>query len=666
MTLNPRNLLLAVTILLVACAVACTESGSGGDVDSNGKQESVEARTASIAGQITVPQDKDAFGVTVYAEGTSHIAITGSAGKFVLSGLVPGSYTLRAMRADLASVRLGSLTITEEDLSAPQPVGQFDPVAMESIEPPSASTAAGLGSITGSVATAVELDREGVLVMLNQTRQSSVTDASGSYSFPWVSPGSYSLTFVKSGFREVTIAVVVRPGGTVTAPEATLVPATAEDIGAIASGAAGNRVIFGQVVMLTADGESSTDYSNVRVALEGTGFQATPDAAGRYEIRGLQPRPYTVAANAPGFALEQKFRVDLAPVANANVDLTLIEDTSDTFGLGGLFGRVELDDDPPEGPAGVQVALAGEDFVTFTDDDGNWEIIGVEPGVYTVVATLTGYRDALVQGMEVVGGTPTEVDDIILELDVEVPRVVFTEPKDGTGDVAIEQPLLITVQFSVPMDVASVREAISIQPETELKVTALGQPHALGGTDLYQVELEAVPGTGKKSVRYGTRYKLTIDRSAESTEGVSMRQDYELNFTTDYALIIATNPEDGEEDAIALFDRPVEIYFNAPIDPESIDRDDIRISPDLPSQPNIHFRRDPDTGWSKLNISGYFEFDTEYKLSIRRSALTITGDRVRNLPYDFSFKTRELHTYDEFYGTDQDSRDAKERERDRK
>ncbi|HMX62477.1 MAG TPA: hypothetical protein PKD58_05370, partial [Candidatus Sumerlaeota bacterium] len=49
-------------------------------------------KTASVSGDVGVPAGMDAFGVTVFAEGTGYMALTDADGRFVVSGLKPGTY----------------------------------------------------------------------------------------------------------------------------------------------------------------------------------------------------------------------------------------------------------------------------------------------------------------------------------------------------------------------------------------------------------------------------------------------------------------------------------------------------------------------------------------------------------------------------------------------
>ena len=145
-----------------------------------------------------------------------------------------------------------------------------------------------------------------------------------------------------------------------------------------------------------------------------------------------------------------------------------------------------------------------------------------------------------------------------------------------------------------------------------------------------------------------------------------MTESYSFSFTTGHAEIISTDPANGEKGRSVNFDIPIAVHFNAPIDRESITSDDIRFDPQLGSSANINFKNDQATGWTTMFISGFAQPDKEYLVTIGRGAKTITGDRVRNLPYKFRFTTARWRDASEIYGSGEPDRDQRRRERDRR
>lgn len=609
--------------------------------------------TASIVGEIGVPRDVPAVGIMVFAEGTSHLAFTDEEGRYTLGGLGEGDYRLRAMRTDLDPLVIGDVSVTAQDIAKDQPFHRMLRAIMDEAAG-TRSVADYFGSLRGTVRTAIPNDQGNVVVSLRGTRHRTVTLPSGDYEILNLEPGTYQLVFAKEGYRNEQATAQIAGGSE------TVLPSVQMSLGQSGTGDENQRTIYGQVTMLTADGSSTNDYSSVRVTLEGTSYLTTPDSAGRFELRNLPPRVYTLSASAPGYLLERKYEVNLNSVPVVRAELTLIEDTTTLAEQGSIFGIVTLEDSNRH--SGIAVTLSGTSQAAFTNARGEYEMLTVTPGVYDLVATFEGYKPAFLDGIEVIAGEAVEVQDIALEKEVERPRVVYTNPEDGARDVAIEQPTRVMIQFSQDMDIPSVLDAISIDPEVDYQII-----RASGGLARNSVafNLNAVPYADAPVLKYDTRYTVTIAGSAKNSKGIEMEEEHKFSFTTGEAMIIATIPADGSKSAGVYPDEPMVVYFNAPIDSESITADDVRIRPSLEGNPTLRFKLDKDTGWTVMYIGGNGDPDTEYKVEIRRGVRTVTGDRVQNTPFKWGFKTRRWYTFEETYGQNPDY-DVQERERSRR
>lgn len=651
-----RPLLIALCSLAALAMIAC-----GPDAEQR-NQPVIEYRdrpTAAIAGEIGVPQGMDPLGITVFAEGTSFVAFTDSQGAFTISNLKPGEYRLRAMRQDLEAAFLDEVTVTEADLSKQQPF--YRTAKVQLLDRPEmrggdgTTTPTMFGSIQGGVRTSIPGDEGGVVVSLVGTPWRTVTVPGGVYELVNVRPGSYTASYNREGYQPVTQTVQVEPQELAIAPIVEL-QATSD----VNRAPHREASIFGRVELLLADGSVPEDYSGVRVVVEGTSYSATPDAEGRYQITNLTPDVYTVSAVASGFLLYEKVRVDLTAVPGAEVNLSLVEDTT-TGSTGSIVGRVVLQDSRT-GHGGVMVGIGGTNLSGFSTTDGDYSILNVPTGTYELTASFSGYKPVSVRGVSVVADGPTVVPDITLERDVEAPRVVFTSPADGARDVPITEPTRATVQFSMRMNPQTVASAIRIMPEVGFRVI----PQGSGNVESFLIEMDAIPKGRGGALRYGTQYTINIAASAQSDTGVPMEEPYRFSFTTGYATIIATDPPSGARERIFSFSRPLRVYFNAPIRQDTINVDQIRFSPELVGRPNIHFETDQQTGWTILVISGIGAPDTEYRVEINRGAQTITQDPVRNLPYRFNFRTTTPVTFDEYYGLDTPTENIRQRERDRR
>ncbi|CAN5189966.1 hypothetical protein BH09SUM1_BH09SUM1_06940 [soil metagenome] len=649
--------LLVAAIALFIGATACGKKEAAPEVIVKYKDQPV----ASVGGEVGVPAGMDNFGIMVFAEGTSFMALSASDGRFQISGLPVGTYQIRAARPDLKSAVVGSVTVAEAEIAKDQPFVKLPRVEMTGMEVAVSSTGQMLlptmGLIHGSVSTSIPGDAAGIDVSLNGGNHKTATASDGSYELINVEPGDYTVSFSKTGYETTTAK------GTVVASQKLELPAV--QLVQLPEAARPTGTIFGTVQILNADGTAVTDYSAVRVALEGTGFSATPDATGRFALQELPPAVYTASASLSGYLLDKKFEVNLAAVPAAELKLILVQDSSAKSGQGSIVGRVVFDEAPASGGAGVAVAVGGTSLSGYTANDGFYSITNVPEGSYSITASFAGYKPVTVEGVPVSATGPTELKDIMLERDVPAPTVVFTNPGDGVTDFPIDEPTRVTIQFSMKMNVPTVIKAMSILPEVGYTVVSQNGG-ASGGTDTFLIQLAAVPkGDGKPVLRYGTKYTITIAKSALSAEGVAMKAPFKTSFTTGYAMVVATEPADGADRIIVSFDRPIRVYFNAPIDKESIKADDIEFSPALESKANIYFATDQRTGWTIMSIAGIGDFDKQYRVTIRKGANTVTKDRVRNLPYRFTFHSAKAVSFEDIYNTNRPTTDERALERNR-
>ena len=615
--------------------------------------------TAAVEGAIQVPGGIEPFGITVFAEGSSLMSFTDAKGEYLIAGMPPGDYVLRAMRHDLKSMLVGDISIREADLDKEQPFLTLEPVAMEIREPESTTGAApefaSLGNLRGLVLTANPADSQGVLAELAGTDMRTVTDASGSFVFYNLPAGDYNLRVSRVGYETKAMPVRVIPREDNPAGEIRL------DMKDIAAGQ--GRTIFGKVEMYDANENPVAEFDAVSVYLEGTEYQSRPDASGQYQFRGIPAGRYVVTASAPGYKIAQRYEVDLAEIEAVEVNPVLRPDEDQAIEIGSVAGRVRLEEAPRGGSSGVAVSLAGTSYIAVTGPQGGFRLNEIPEGTYDLVATMTGYESAYVEGIDVVAGEETQVGPIEMKLEREAPEVVGTLPAPGATGVAIEQPTEVIIQFNMKMNQRSLTEAISVTPDVDFKVATAGR-HPRASEDRV-VLLLAGYAKGGTVLRFETRYKIQISTAAESLDGVPMEEPYSFAFTTGAARLISTVPEDGEEDALVSPTDPIYMYFNAPINVSKFSADEIRIRPDIGTLPNFEALADSHTGWGILQITGRFDWETEYTVRIGRGIETITGDRIENLPYTFTFRTREVTTNFPYAPQNTDDVERRREERDR-
>src|SRR3989304_2818793 len=92
---------------------------------------------------------------------------------------------------------------------------------------------------------------------------------------------------------------------------------------------------------------------------------------------------------------------------------------------GKVAGRV-TDAATGEPLIGANVVIKGTIMGAATDIDGNYAILNVPPGVYTVVVSLIGYRSVEFENVRVSIDLTTTVDGALQESAVEVGAIVVT------------------------------------------------------------------------------------------------------------------------------------------------------------------------------------------------------------------------------------------------
>ena len=285
-----------------------------------------------------------AAGVTVSLSGAATASTTTDAsGNYSFTGVVNGAYTVTP-------------TLTGYTFS---PINAAVTVAGASVTGKNFTATAGTGhAISGTVSGLVA---SGVTVSLSgAATASTITDASGNYSFTGVGNGSYTVTPSLTGyaFSPVNAAVTVS-GADVTGTNFT-------SIGAYAiSGTVSGLVSAGVTVTLSGAG----------------GATRVTDASGNYSFTGLVNGTYYVTPSLAGYA----FSPASATVVVAGASVTGKNFTSTgAYAISGTVSGVVA--------AGVTVNLTGASTAsTTTDATGAYSFTGLANGAYTVTPSLAGY-----------------------------------------------------------------------------------------------------------------------------------------------------------------------------------------------------------------------------------------------------------------------------------
>lgn len=630
---QPFTLPLRGTIFLLAGCVALLLTAchaNEGAVETPVKESARASQPARIDGQVLLQGQDDASGIQVYIPGTSLISMTNEEGHFSLEGVGPGTYDVDARADGFVPARIGQVTV------APSNVSRQYALASVTLKPrvKSAATTAGIpGSIQGKVSSAIpaaagERDWSQCSISLEKTPYRTTCDADGEFLLWSLPPDQYSMVVRLAGFEPGRVAVRVLPGPEPTKVEVQLQPA-AESLG-------GTRQIQGSVELFGPDGGPTNDFDRITVtALNRTGVATGLNPDGSFTLANLAPAKYLISASGAGYTPPNPVAVDLTSATEQTIQLTLhaVATTSNTTGR--IHGVALKNGEAENQNGGITVALAGTSFVAMTDETGQFSIGNIPPGAYKIVAQANGYISAEQGPIQIKAADDVTVNGLLLEQAKDYPVVLHTDPGDGSRDFTIQHEMPVTIRFSKKMNQDTLANALHIDPPVAYRI----QPGS--ETDAFHFVLF---GFGEQPVaRYKTRYTITMDENAADFENLHLQEPFTMNVTTGSPRIIGTDPSSKGLKAENGLTKPVAIFFNAPLDHQSIGNDVVRISPNSPITPIISLEDAGESGWTTIYVGTALQPDTQYRITVASRLRTTGNVAIANIPYTFTFRTAKLY-----------------------
>ncbi|TAK57572.1 MAG: TonB-dependent receptor [Bacteroidetes bacterium] len=145
---------------------------------------------------------------------------------------------------------------------------------------------------------------------------------------------------------------------------------------------------------------------------------------------------------------------------------------------GKISGKV-TDSKNKEGLIGVNIFVVGTTFGAVTDIEGNYTIIGVRPGTYTVRASLIGYNNVSVTSVVVNIDLTTKQDFVLTETTVEVGEVVIVAERELIQKDITASTSIVNKELISNLAVTEVRDVIQLQ--AGIAVSPGGDLHLRGG-----------------------------------------------------------------------------------------------------------------------------------------------------------------------------------------
>jgi hypothetical protein len=223
-----------------------------------------------------------------------------------------------------------------------------------------------------------------------------------------------------------------------------------------------------------------------------------------------------------------------------------------------------------------------------------------------------------------------------MEPDVEMPKVLSSDPESGATGVVIRPVVPIRIVFNKKMRLETVRASVAIEPRCAFSVERRSQGDEKG--DILEILIKNdSPAT---ALRFLKPYRLTISTGATDTDGLALEEAFEMTFKTAGLRILASMPEDGARDVPVVSVIMLFLQFNGAVRKETLITRNLTISPSPSSiGSNWDIGRDPKTGWTNVRIPLILLPSTSYTARFDSRIQAEDGTRLDDASTRLSFRT---------------------------
>jgi len=337
----------------------------------------------------------------------TYSGVTLDDGSFAIGNIAPGNYTALLSKDGYVTAEVAQVVVEGARTAV--------------IEPPMLRVIG--GSVAGSVTLSRGEDFAGIGILAERTDGvgvfSTYTNLTGSFRFPSLPTGVYTLTASRAGFSSAVIdSVVVEVGDEKTG---------------LAFGQLGPAIgtITGKVILEGRDsheGSLVTARNNDESTLS---YTATTDTDGVFVVSDVQPGPYLLVVSHEGYVASNDVSVTVATNQIYSIDDIILGSS-----LGRVRGTVTLESGIDH--TGTLVLAESEDgsqtYTASTSAIGEFSLAGMEPGRYRISSSKDGYVTSVSDWFEL--GTGQIKDDIVQELSISLRSIVGQVTTEARTDHA--------------------------------------------------------------------------------------------------------------------------------------------------------------------------------------------------------------------------------------
>ncbi len=364
-------------------------------------------------------------GVRCDIPGLSSVAFTCDSGKFLLSGLYPGRYTVRFSHPKLYDTTAQPILVRTQDTVS------LEPVVMRK------NPASFPGNISGRIVDDAGRPVAEAIIVIDSTGAPCLSDSSGEFYLHDIRPGVHELLISRMHYQSVRIeSVTVEMGQEVSGIKCALVrdpeywPAT----------------ISGRIF-----DDRDSALPNAIVSVDSLNLVSVTDSSGFFRLTGVVAGSYRIHV-AHAYFHAVFFDSVRCGISDTIDNFTVTLTRNSRFFPGCMRGVVI--DESGEDIAGALVTLDSAAGACVTDSAGRFAFSNVAPGEHKLAASHARYhsakRDSLVIGLE---DTVTGIELVMAKSAAGFPGEIYGTIADGDG-APVEGALvrLDTSSVVVPAD----------------------------------------------------------------------------------------------------------------------------------------------------------------------------------------------------------------------
>ena len=180
------------------------------------------------------------------------------------------------------------------------------------------------------------------------------------------------------------------------------------------------------------DKETNDLLPGTKVELQGTDFSCVADENAEFYMDGIPAGSYQVEFTLDG-RLISSMPLEVSSADTWNLEMTLNTNNPVMANTGKIHGNVTDTEGNPL--PGTNITLKGTHIGAAADHSGNFRIINVPPGIYTLQASHIGYRSVLIQDVRVAVNESEEVNIQLEEGIIDMTTAVSSDVNQNSASV---------------------------------------------------------------------------------------------------------------------------------------------------------------------------------------------------------------------------------------